>query len=161
MKKLVMVAMILLCASIGWAADKIHRRSVTITTLGTNTPISSLVRMDMNTKAGIFLSLACDGNESDDFDLYIYDYDLDGSGTQGEWHAHADRDSEVVLAFSKSSSVVSWRDDTTLPSFSCEDATQKTSLYIGVYNDDDSATATIECEFRFISRKYDDMGSIN
>jgi hypothetical protein len=164
MKKILVMIIITIYTSFAWAGENIYRRSATITSLSPGQATSSLIEMNMNVEAGIFLSLACttdDTNVGSGFDIYIYDNDLDGTNTERQWYADADRDSNTVLAFSKSISATTWRDDTTLPSFSCEDTTNTKSLYIGAYMDAGANTGTINCEFRYIGRRLKNLGAVD
>lgn len=159
MKRFVLIMMIMLCASIGWAGDTIYERSATITSLGTDAASSSLLEIDMSGEAGIILSIACDGGNSDDFDIYIYDNDMDGTSTQGNWYTDSSRDNETILIFDYASAITSWRDDDPI-SFSCDDSTNPRSLYLGVYNDDPSLTATINCKTRYKLNKNKELGAV-
>ena len=156
----------MLCASAGWtsagwAEDTIYERAITITQVAYDDACTNLVELPMNAAAGIILSLACDSDQSDDYNIYLYDenYELDTS-TSGWWYDQSGtcRTNETLLVYSRDVSTTSFRDDDPF-SFSCDDETNTTSLYLGIYNDDASLTATFNCKLRYNPRKNKDLGT--
>ena len=148
-------------ANVSIIENTIYETDVYITAITTtDTANDELLRIPMYGAAGIILSIACDGDTSDDFDIYLYDYDMDGSSTNQTWHSASNRDDETILIYSYSSSITSWRDDDPIP-FTCDDTTYTKSLYIGAYNDDNTAsTPDIDCKIKYVIRGNHDYGAV-
>jgi len=165
MKKLMFFVLAMLYTATSWGQTgevytKIYERSATITSLGTSAPSSSLLRIPMESQAGIFLSIACDNELSGDFDMYLFDEDLDDDSTTGAWYTATNISMETKLAFSEDGSTTGWRDDSGI-SFSCDDTTYTKSLYMGVYNASESATDTFNCKFRYRKYPSEDLGNVS
>ena len=164
MKKIVLsvlLAMLLLPVNVGGQIlrDTLYKVSFSFDMVATSAGVDALLPVDMHCEAGLILSLAVDGEASNDWELYIYDYDMDGASTNQTWYSDADRDDESILVYSNDGSTFGWRDDSVFP-FYCADTTETTSLYIGAYNSDAATTMTVSGDMRYKCLKNRDWGNV-
>lgn len=165
MKKIVwLLALILLYANMSWAGDR-YKVSATITSLGYANSSSELLEVPMQGEAGDIVALSCWSDLSDDYTVYVIDtwYSesndvnaFDRTGTtagyiHGWWYDQTSTcvENENLLVFDYASPVTSFSlKDVRIP-FQCDDADYERKLFLGAYNADPSATATIRCEFDY------------
>lgn len=143
MKKfLVLIVALVILPFYASGADRLNEVSFSHTLVDVSRGCESVVPLDMKCEAGIILSLSVDGTDSDNFTTYIYDNDIDGTDTNQTWFSDSDRDDKTNLIYSYPSSDTGWKDTDPIP-FSCDDATETTSLYVAGYNHDASTSMTL------------------
>jgi len=155
---LVLIVALVILPFYASGADKINEISFSHNLVGVSRGSESVVPLDMKCAAGIILSLSVDGTDSDNFTTYIYDNDIDGNSTNQAWYSDSDRDDNTNLIYSYPSSDTSWKDTDPIP-FSCDDATEITSLYVAGYNHDASTSLTLNGKILYRCYKNTDYGN--
>ena len=164
MKKvlLVIIMVLLVFPVIANAKDTLYQKSITITEMIPDTPNSNLLEIPMGGKAGYITSIACSSGLSADYDVFLYDNDWDGDTVDGSWYLDvSNRTSANIIVWSGSASTSELRDDITVPSFTCQDSTLKSSLFLGVYNDQPTVSnVSVSCDIEFVLRRYGKLPAV-